>query len=191
MRKWTKQNSYFTYKFDNPKNNIKWFLSDYYDTDNGKHYYIYLSYVCQNIFREMITITDYLTENKMTEEEIIELNSLFENDFVKINNLNDLSDYALQILNVEPMLESQTLLAWASKDRIDDPNYYSGVYIFPDGNHYTIVLHKGELMVYPGKSDYRNKLSDILPLVSIKINLRQWADKITKDSNIIIEEING
>lgn len=68
-----------------------------------------------------------------------------------------------------------------------NPNYFGGTYIFPDGNEYTITFHRGVLSVFPGYVDAYAAISLRLPLISKKVNLQQWADRIYKDENIIIE----
>lgn len=101
---------------------------------------------------------------------------------------DSLIEIALKVLNKRPRLRYSTLLGWIPfEDKTKDPNYHGGTYIFPDGNEYTITLHRGNLSVFPGKSDAFAAIALTLPLVSKKINLQQWADKQYKDENIIIE----
>lgn len=100
----------------------------------------------------------------------------------------DMINIALEVLNKKPRLRCSTLLGWIPfEDKTKDPNYFDGTYIFPDGNEYTITLYKGSLSVYPGEITATKAIWLRLPLMSKKINLQQWADKIYKDKDILIE----
>lgn len=100
----------------------------------------------------------------------------------------DMINIALEVLNKKPRLRCSTLLGWIPfEDKTKDPNYFDGTYIFPDGNEYTITLYKGSLSVYPGEITATTAIWLRLPLISKKINLQQWADKIYKDKDILIE----
>lgn len=101
---------------------------------------------------------------------------------------SDMINIALEVLNKRPHLRYSTCLGWTPyEDKTKNPNYFGGTYIFPDGNEYTITFHRGVLSVFPGDVDAYAAISLRLPLISKKVNLQQWADRIYKDENIIIE----
>lgn len=188
MKNWIITHKYYTFK--NIENSEIWFLKDFHSHDYGKYFFTFITIVDDNIFREVIcTIHDFI-EHDMNEEEYEYFNSILEKGCTPIKNLDELKYYALKILNKSPKLVSQTLIGSVSSDMADNPNWFSGVYILPDKNYYGLVLHKGILKVFQGQTNYIADLKGITPLISVKINIRQWADKITKDANIIIEEIN-
>lgn len=188
MKNWKWRYKYYTFK--NIRNSDKWFIKEFHSYEYGKNFYTYITIVCDNIFREIICTNDDFVEHDMTDEEFEYFNSVFEKETTTIKNLDELKSYVLKIINTSPKLVSQTLIGNASNDMADNPNWFSGIYFLPDENYYGLVLHKGIIKVFKGKTDYIADLKGVVPLLSIKINLRQWADKITKDSNIIIEEIN-
>lgn len=100
----------------------------------------------------------------------------------------DIINIALEVVNKSPMLRYSTLMGWTPyEDKTKDPNFFGGAYIFPDGNEYTITLHKGNLSVFPGHTDAVVCISTALPIVSKKINIEQWADRIYKDEKTIIK----
>lgn len=97
---------------------------------------------------------------------------------------------SLKIINKYPLLRIGTLMGWVPyEDKTKDPNYYDMACIFPDGNKYTITLHKGNLCIFPGFGSAFSLISLCLPLFKCEINLNQWADKIYKNKDIYIEYI--
>lgn len=105
-------------------------------------------------------------------------------------DLDSLKQVALLVINNYPKLSSQTCMGWEKyDDKSEDPNFHDGVYIFPDGNTYTLILRYGRVHIYPGSGSYtwgmdRNRV----PLVSLKIDRKTWADRVeSKDSSPIIE----
>lgn len=106
-------------------------------------------------------------------------------------DLNDFTKITLQILNANPKLQGMTCMGWEPYDnKTLDPNYYSGNYIYPDGNEYTICKKREYIYVYPERGDHclvmgKNKL----PLVSFRINLDQWVDRAYNKLNTKIKEL--
>lgn len=106
---------------------------------------------------------------------------------LRVIEKSDMIDIALKVLNKRPRLRSMTCMAWTPfEDKSKDPNYYYSSYILPDGSTYTIVLHNGDLSVFPGEVSGTVAVWTRLPLVSRRINLQQLADKIYKDKNTVI-----
>lgn len=99
----------------------------------------------------------------------------------------DMIDIALKVLNKTPRLRYRTCMGWIEyEDKTKNPNYFGGTYTFPDGNEYTIALHRGTLSVFPGDVDAFAAICLRLPFISKRINLQQWADRTYKDEHIII-----
>ena len=89
---------------------------------------------------------------------------------------------ALYVLNINPYLGSSTCLGWEEyNDYTKNPNWMGGVYILPDNNKYLICLHKGTIRIYPGEGDPFCTWITKEPLIEFKINLNEWAERVTNN----------
>lgn len=180
------------------------YSSDGYKWKFFKYYNMYLldsesSKDKEKYYRELIPgVFGFIRYPEKEKLEKVEYNSELYHDLMKKffcplkpMDFLELSIISLQIINKYPRLQYSTLLGWIPyEDKTKDPNYFDYPCIFPDGNTYTIVLHKGELSVFPGYTTGTTATSLYLPLVSHKINLNQWAEKIYKNDEVIIEFLN-
>lgn len=93
---------------------------------------------------------------------------------------------ALYILNINPYLGSSTCLGWKEyNDYTKNPNWMGGDYILPDNNKYLICLHKGTIRIYPGEGDPFCTWITKEPLIEFKINLNEWAERVTNNKSTI------
>lgn len=93
---------------------------------------------------------------------------------------------ALYVLNINPYLGSSTCLGWEEyNDYTKNPNWMGGDYILPDNNEYHICLHKGTMRIYPGKGDPFCTWITKEPLIEFKINLNEWAERVTNNKSKI------
>lgn len=95
-------------------------------------------------------------------------------------------EWALYVLNINPYLGSSTCLGWEEyNDYTKNPNWMGGDYILPDNNEYHICLHKGTMRIYPGKGDPFCTWITKEPLIEFKINLNEWAERVTNNKSKI------
>lgn len=89
---------------------------------------------------------------------------------------------AITILEIDPGLRSQTCLGWSDfEDKSKDPNWYSGAYILPDGNTYTIIKKSNRVSIYPGDGDHCFDMDESkAPICDFYINPVVWAKKFYK-----------
>lgn len=93
---------------------------------------------------------------------------------------------ALYILNINPYLGSSTCMGWKDfDDETKNPNWMGGEYILPDNNEYLICLCKGRIRIYPGKGDPFCTWITKEPLIEFKINLNEWAERVTNEKSTI------
>lgn len=172
-----------------------------YKTSISPERYVYLLYtetkdkyfyeVVPGVFAFIEYVEDkYMNKiDKHKEPELYE--TLMKKFFCPLTQMNmlELAIVSLQIVNKDPMLRFGTLMGWSPfDDKTKDPNYYEYPCIFPDGNDYTVTLHKGTLSVFPGHGTAYGMIGTRLPLVSHQIDLETWAKKCEnpKDDSIII-----
>lgn len=70
-------------------------------------------------------------------------------------------------------------------DYTKNPNWMGGDYILPDNNKYLICLHKGTIRIYPGEGDPFCTWITKEPLIEFKINLNEWAERVTNNKSTI------
>lgn len=187
MREWIYCSGGYKWTFHKYKNE---FLLD--TGDNDKNCEKYYSCVIPGVFRILKFWRNDDLNNKPEEikdpskELYDKLMKIFFVDLKPIEK-EDMINIALELLNKRPMLLISTLMGWTDyEDKTKDPNYFHECFLFPDGNKYTVVLHKGDLSVYPSDRDGFMACSSSLPLISRKIDLNSWAKRIYEDEREVI-----
>lgn len=187
MKEWIYCSSSYKWTFHKYKNE---FLLDTGKSD--ENYEEYYSCAIPGVFRILRFWKDLEDKPEKIENPSIELyDKLMKIFFIDLRPIEkeDMINIALELLNKYPRLQISTLMGWTDyEDKTKDPNYFHECFLFPDGNKYTVVLHKGDLSVFPSDRDGYGACCSSLPLVSRKIDLNSWANKIyNKDSkNLII-----
>lgn len=122
---------------------------------------------------------------ELSKEEMDKINEEFARPLERMTEERFI-ECALYILNINPYLGSSTCMGWKDfDDETKNPNWMGGEYILPDNNEYLICLCKGRIRIYPGKGDPFCTWITKEPLIEFKINLNEWAERVTNEKSTI------
>ena len=122
---------------------------------------------------------------ELSKEEMDKINEEFARPLERMTEERFI-ECALYILNINPYLGSSTCMGWKDfDDETKNPNWMGGEYILPDNNEYLICLCKGRIRIYPGKGDPFCTWIAKEPLIEFKINLNEWAERVTNEKSTI------
>lgn len=122
---------------------------------------------------------------ELSKEEMDKINEEFARSLERMTEERFI-ECALYILNINPYLGSSTCMGWKDfDDKTKNPNWMGGEYILPDNNEYLICLCKGRIRIYPGKGDPFCTWIAKEPLIEFKINLNEWAERVTNEKSTI------
>lgn len=122
---------------------------------------------------------------ELSKEEMDKINEEFARSLERMTEERFI-ECALYILNINPYLGSSTCMGWKDfDDETKNPNWMGGEYILPDNNEYLICLCKGRIRIYPGKGDPFCTWIAKEPLIEFKINLNEWAERVTNEKSTI------
>jgi hypothetical protein len=122
---------------------------------------------------------------ELSKEEMDKINEEFARPLERMTEERFI-ECALYILNINPHLGSSTCMGWKDfDDETKNPNWMGGEYILPDNNEYLICLCKGRIRIYPGKGDPFCTWIAKEPLIEFKINLNEWAERVTNEKSTI------
>lgn len=122
---------------------------------------------------------------ELSKEEMDKINEEFARPLERMTEERFI-ECALYILNINPYLGSSTCMGWKDfDDETKNPNWMGGEYILPDNNEYLICLCKGRIRIYSGKGDPFCTWITKEPLIEFKINLNEWAERVTNEKSTI------
>lgn len=191
MNNWTYVNKFYKIKDSRCENPSRWVEGDEncaMSALNKCEYVNFRKSLGNGIFLEdafRVKPNSRMEVVELSKEEMDKINEEFARPLERMTEERFI-ECALYILNINPYLGSSTCMGWKDfDDETKNPNWMGGEYILPDNNEYLICLCKGRIRIYPGKGDPFCTWITKEPLIEFKINLNEWAERVTNEKSTI------
>lgn len=191
MNNWKYVNEFYKIKdsrWDNPSRWVKRYENRAMSILNKCEYVDFIKSLGNGIFLEdafRVKPNSMMEVVELSKEEMDKINEEFARSLERMTEERFI-ECALYILNINPYLGSSTCMGWKDfDDETKNPNWMGGEYILPDNNEYLICLCKGRIRIYPGKGDPFCTWIAKEPLIEFKINLNEWAERVTNEKSTI------
>jgi hypothetical protein len=191
MNNWTYVNKFYKIKDSRCKNPSRWVEESEncaMSALNKCEYVNFRKSLGNGIFLEdafRVKPNSMMEVVELSKEEMDKINEEFARPLERMSEERFI-ECALYILNINPYLGSSTCMGWKDfDDETKNPNWMGGEYILPDNNEYLICLCKGRIRIYPGKGDPFCTWITKEPLIEFKINLNEWAERVTNEKSTI------
>lgn len=191
MNNWTYVNKFYKIKDSRWENPSRWVEGDEncaMSALNKCEYVNFRKSLGNGIFLEdafRVKPNSMMEVVELSKEEMDKINEEFARPLERMTEERFI-ECALYILNINPYLGSSTCMGWKDfDDETKNPNWMGGEYILPDNNEYLICLCKGRIRIYPGKGDPFCTWITKEPLIEFKINLNEWAERVTNEKSTI------
>lgn len=191
MNNWTYVNKFYKIKDSRCKNPSRWVEESEncaMSALNKCEYVNFRKSLGNGIFLEdafRVKPNSMMEVVELSKEEMDKINEEFARPLERMSEERFI-ECALYILNINPYLGSSTCMRWKDfDDETKNPNWMGGKYILPDNNEYLICLCKGRIRIYPGKGDPFCTWITKEPLIEFKINLNEWAERVTNEKSTI------